>query len=82
MNKQQKNPVRYKKRNNWTHTATTVFPAEVWAETKTDWLFSKHNMASFWKGSRMNGYSLEGLLWDCCKGTKSRSGGTATWNKK
>ena len=30
-----------------TYSATTVFPADVCAETKTDWLFSKQLRASF-----------------------------------
>ena len=40
-----------------THSAQTVFPADVCADTKTDWLLSTHWMASLWKASRMNGYS-------------------------
>lgn len=42
------------------YSATTVFPADVWAETKTDWSFSMHWMASFWNASRTNVYSLAG----------------------
>ena len=37
-----------------TTSATTVFPAEVWAETKTDWSFSRHNTDLDWNGSRVN----------------------------
>ncbi len=40
-----------------THSAHTVFPADVWADTSTDWLLSMHRMASRWKGSSMKGYS-------------------------
>lgn len=40
-----------------THSAHTVFPAEVWADTRTDWLLSIHRIASRWKGSRRKGYS-------------------------
>ncbi len=43
-----------------TYSATTVLPADVWAETRTDWLFCKHNIASRWNGSRLNLYSLAG----------------------
>ena len=41
------------------YSATTVFPADVCADTKTDWLFSKHFSDSFWNGSRMKGYSWQ-----------------------
>ena len=61
-----------------THTATTVLPAEVCADTSTDWLFSKHNRASFWNGSKMNGYSLAGLPSGVLRGSNSVSGGMAT----
>lgn len=61
-----------------TYTATTVFPAEVWADTRTDSLFSKHKMASFWNGSRMKGYSLAGVVEGALIGTNSASGGIAT----
>lgn len=43
-----------------TYSATTVFPADVWADTNTLWLFSMHKIASFWKGSNRKGYSLAG----------------------
>ena len=62
-----------------TYTATTVLPADVWADTKTDWLFSKHKRASFWNGSSMNGNSLAKLSGILDKGTNSASGGSATW---
>lgn len=39
------------------YSATTVFPAEVCADTNTDWQFSMHRSASFWNGSSTNGYS-------------------------
>lgn len=45
-----------------THSAQTVFPADVCADTKTDWLLSTHWMASLWKASRMNGYSYKKKL--------------------
>lgn len=61
-----------------TYTATTVFPADVWAETSTDWLFSKHSKASFWKGSRINGNSWAGFSGGGFKGINSSSGGIAT----
>lgn len=44
-------------RSTWTHSAHTVLPAEVCADTRTDSLLSIHKMASRWKGSRINGYS-------------------------
>lgn len=47
------------KRNKATYSAHTVFPADVCADTKTDWLLSTHWMASLWKASRMNGYSYK-----------------------
>lgn len=42
-----------------THSAHTVLPAEVCADTRTDSLLSIHKMASRWKGSRINGYSCK-----------------------
>lgn len=39
------------------YSATTVLPADVWAETKTDWLLSIHCMAWRWKASNTKGYS-------------------------
>lgn len=65
----------------YTYTATTVLPADVWADTRTDWLFSRHSRASFWKGSRINGYSLAGFSIIGFRGTNSASGGIATCNK-
>lgn len=40
-----------------TYSAHTVFPADVWADTSTDWLLSMQRMASRWNGSSTNGYS-------------------------
>lgn len=48
------------------YSATTVFPADVCADTKTDWLFSKHFSDSFWKGSRMKGYSWKDIKQKGC----------------
>lgn len=42
-----------------THSAQTVLPAEVCADTSTDSLLSIHKMASRWNGSRINGYSCK-----------------------
>lgn len=42
------------------YSATTVFPADVWADTRTDWLFSMHKIASRWNGSKTNLYSFAG----------------------
>lgn len=39
------------------YSATTVLPADVCADTSTDWLRSRHAMDSRWKGSRVKGYS-------------------------
>ena len=39
------------------YSATTVFPADVWAETNTDCMFSMQRSDSFWNGSNTNGYS-------------------------
>ena len=62
-----------------TYSATTVLPADVCADTSTDWLFSKHNMASFWKGSKVNGYSLAGIVFGLTlSGWYSTSLGNAT----
>ena len=36
------------------YSATTVFPAEVWAATNTLSLVSKHRTACFWKVSNSN----------------------------
>lgn len=44
---------------NDTHSAQTVLPADVCADTSTDWLLSMHKMASRWKGSRIKGYSCK-----------------------
>lgn len=42
-----------------THSAQTVLPAEVCADTSTDSLLSIHKIASRWKGSRIKGYSCK-----------------------
>ena len=39
------------------YSATTVLPAEVCADTRTDCEFSMHRIASLWNGSSTNGYS-------------------------
>jgi hypothetical protein len=62
-----------------TYSATTVFPADVWAETSTDWLFCKHVIASRWNGSRLNLYSLAGGPTGAFNGTYSKFGGKTTW---
>ena len=67
---------------NISYTATTVLPADVWADTSTDWLFSKHNNASFWKGSRMKGYSFAGLAVVDFNASNTASGGIATYNAR
>lgn len=51
------------------YSATTVLPADVCADTKTDWLFSMHKIASFWNGSKTNGYSLAGGKVDTSNGS-------------
>lgn len=46
------------------YSATAVLPAEVWAETRTDSLRSKHAMETCWKGSSVKGYDFAmGPLW-------------------
>ena len=40
--------------NAMAYSATTVFPADVWAATKTLSLFSKQSTACFWKVSSSN----------------------------
>lgn len=72
----------HSKKKKKTYSATTVFPADVWADTNTDWLFSRHNTASFWNGSRMNLYSFAGFSAEGLRGTNSSSGGIATYNKR
>lgn len=62
----------------FTYSAITVLPADVWAETSTDWLLSTHKMDSFWKGSNVNGYVLAGSPLRGCKGTYGWPGGQAT----
>lgn len=42
------------------YSATTVLPAEVCALTRTDWLFSMHNIASRWNGSNVKVYVFAG----------------------
>lgn len=42
------------------NSATTVFPAEVCAETKTLSFLSIHDVETYWKGSRSNLYVLAG----------------------
>ena len=42
------------------YSATTVLPADVCADTSTDWLFSMQRRASRWNASRANGYSCDG----------------------
>lgn len=42
-----------------THSAQTVLPAEVCADTSTDSLLSMHRIASRWNGSRTKGYSCK-----------------------
>lgn len=60
------------------YSATTVLPADVWAETRTLWLLSMHRIAWRWKGSSTKGYSLAGTPLNGCKGMYSWSGWTAT----
>lgn len=43
----------------FTHSAQTVLPADVCADTSTDSLLSMHKMASRWNGSRTKGYSCK-----------------------
>ena len=62
------------------YSATTVFPADVWADTRTDWEFSMHRRASRWKGSSTKGNSLTGVEESGLRRLYSTSGGTATWN--
>ena len=40
---------------------------------------TKHNKASFWKGSNMKGYSFAMVSGIFAKGTNSASGGKATY---
>lgn len=61
-----------------TYSATTVFPADVCAETNTDCKLSMHIMASFWKGSRIKLYCFAGSDVSGINGTYSWLGGNAT----
>lgn len=61
-----------------TYSATTVFPADVWAETNTDCKLSMHMIASFWKGSKMKLYCFAGSELIGVSGTYSWFGGMAT----
>ena len=36
------------------YSATTVLPAEVWADTSTDWSFSRQRTDRDWNGSSVN----------------------------
>lgn len=61
-----------------TYSAITVLPADVCAETNTDWLLSTQHMDSFWKGSNVNGYVFAGSPKLLCNGPNSWPGGHAT----
>lgn len=63
------------------NSATTVFPADVCAETRTLSFRSIHDVETYWKGSRSNLYVLAGGSSRlCCEiGTYGKSGGTATY---
>lgn len=52
-----------------TYSATTVLPAEVCADTNTDWLLSTQSIDSSWKGSNVNGYFFAGSPVLGCNGT-------------
>lgn len=63
---------------NRTHSAMTVFPAEVWADTRTDCMLSIQRIASVWNESRTNLYSRSGGPCRGCNGWYSVFGGIAT----
>ena len=52
------------------YSATTVLPADVCAETRTDSSRSMHATAAFWNGSSSNLYSFAGIV---PSGTSSES---------
>jgi len=61
-----------------TNIATTVLPAEVCAETRTDWELSRQQIAAFWNGSNSNGNSLAGFPLFILSGANSWSNGMQT----
>lgn len=75
----EKNNNSYNKKNLLcTYSATTVFPADVWADTNTDCKLSMHSIASFWNGSNIKLYCLAGSEVSGKSGEYSWFGGIAT----